>query len=425
MAASTDIKWFRYTNKGAPQVTNNWGVIIPVLDACLVSGFSEQVVIDVSITGKTVKLTYDTNPGYYNYQVITVSGSNSEEINGDFRIIKVSDDGLSYFYELEVPVTYTNATGYVTTKLTPLGWEKSYEGVDKAAYRSTNESLNTRPYLRVLDGQPSNYGTETSNYMKFARVGIVEEMTSIDNLAGVQAPYDATLPNKNWDTTMVGATAYPGWAKWIYGWSNNYSTSYAMTVSPSAGDRDWILIGDSDRFYFFVNTTPATTHTIYRMQYGFGAYDTFIRNDYSNTFLFASNDYRAISTSKYLYYMVSAAGTDVGNGYHIFLQRNYSQIAQYSQAVLYSCHITYAGAANAHAAPNSYATVVPFPCYIRDNSSYIRGNLPNFFWLGQTRPVADLVPIVNNKDEIMLPVQIYGWQSSYKEGMVMLKVGDV
>lgn len=57
MAASTDIKWFRYTNKGAPQVTNNWGVIIPVLDACLVSGFSEQVVIDVSITGKTVNLT--------------------------------------------------------------------------------------------------------------------------------------------------------------------------------------------------------------------------------------------------------------------------------------------------------------------------------------------------------------------------------
>lgn len=425
MAASTDIKWFRYTNKGAPQVTNNWGVIIPVLDACLVSGFSEQVVIDVSITGKTVKLTYDTNPGYYNYQVITVSGSNSEEINGDFRIIKVSDDGLSYFYELEVPVTYTNATGYVTTKLTPLGWEKAYEGVDKAAYRSTNESLNTRPYLRVLDGQPSNYGTATNNYMKFARVGIVEEMTSIDNLAGVQAPYDATLPNKNWDTTMVGSTAYPGWAKWIYGWSNNYTSGYSMTTSPSAGDRDWVLIGDSDRFYFFVNTTPKATTTAYRMQYGFGAYDTFIRNDYSNTFLFASNDYRAINATKYLCNLVGASGINVDSGYHMFLQRNYSQIAQYSQAVLYSCHITYTGAANAHSAPNSYATVVPFPCYIRDNSSYIRGNLPNFFWLGQTRPVTDLEPLINNKDEIMLPVLIYGWHSSYINSMIMLKIGDV
>lgn len=425
MAASTDIKWYRYTNKGAPQVTNNWGVIIPVLDACLVSGFSEQVVIDVSITGKTVKLTYDTNPGYYNYQVITVSGSNAEEINGDFRIIKVSEDGLSYFYELDVPVTYLTATGYVTTKLTPLGWEKSFEGVDKAAYRSTNESLNTRPYLRVVDGMPSNYGTATNNYMKFARVGIVEEMTSIDNLAGVQAPYDATLPNKNWDTTMVGSTAYPGWAKWIYGWSNNYTSNYAMTTSPSAGDRDWILIGDSDRFYFFVNTTPKATTTAYRMQYGFGAYDTFIRNDYSNTFLFASNDYRAINSSKYLYNLVGASGTNVDNGYHMFLQRNYSQIAQYSQAVLYSCHITYTGAANAHGAPNSYATVVPFPCYIRDNSSYIRGNLPNFFWLGQTRPITDLEPLINNKDEIMLPVLIYGWNSSYINSMIMLKIGDV
>ncbi len=31
-------------------------------------------------------------------------------------------------------------------------------------------------------------------------------MTGIDNLAGVQAPYDSTYPNKNWETTMVGAT---------------------------------------------------------------------------------------------------------------------------------------------------------------------------------------------------------------------------
>ena len=49
MAASTDIKWFRYKNKNAPQITNNWGAITPVLDACLVTGFSEQVVKDVEI----------------------------------------------------------------------------------------------------------------------------------------------------------------------------------------------------------------------------------------------------------------------------------------------------------------------------------------------------------------------------------------
>lgn len=82
MAASTDIKWFRYTNKGAPQVTNNWGILTPLLDACLVSGFSEQVVTEISVTGKTVELTFDLNPSYLNSQVITVSGSYSEEING-------------------------------------------------------------------------------------------------------------------------------------------------------------------------------------------------------------------------------------------------------------------------------------------------------------------------------------------------------
>lgn len=424
MTASTDIKWFRYTNADAPQLTNDWGVLIPVLDACLVTGFSTKVVTSVSISDKVVQLIYDSAPGYYQYQVITVVGANDEQLNGDFRITKVSANGLSVYYELQDSISTTSSSGYITTKLTPLGWEKPYEGVNKAAYRSSNDSLNTRPYLRVLDGLPSNYGTTSNNYAKFARVGIVEEMTSIDNLFGVQSPYDATLPDKNWDTTMVSSTAYPCWSKWYWGYATPSSNSL-LTAAPTAGVRDWVLVGDSDRFYFFPNPFPTSTATTYRMTYGFGAYDTVIRNDYSNTFLFTSLDYRAISAGRYLGYMTAASATDPYTA-QILLQRNYAQTAVYSLATIISTATGSSGYTTSFTAPNSYATVVPFPCYLKDTSSVVRGNLPNYYFIGQSKPVNDLVSLINNKDEIILPITVLAsYSSTIYTGMVLLKLGDL
>lgn len=432
MAASTDIKWFRYKNKNAPQITNNWGAITPVLDACLVTGFSEQVVKDVEISSKVVKLIFDEPTDYLLYQVIEVSGSDLEAINGQFRITRISQDTKEVYYELETSSSYVTTGGYVIAKLASLGWEKAYEGVGKGAYRSTNEKLNTRPYLRVVDGNLDNYNT---TYIKYARVGIVEDMTGIDNLAGVQAPYDSIYPNKNWDTTMVGATAYHGWAKWYYTWvSGNYGSAYGLNNTPVAGNRDWIIIGDSDRFYFILSPNSDTVNTNYRLVYGFGAYDTFIRNDYSNTFLFASNDFRTLTSTVRLKTMAPATywyGTGLNyTGINIFLQREYSQIATYSQAHILSIDgVTHSGIENNHGAPNTYATTVPFPCYLRDTQGFIRGNLPNYFWLGQQRPLDEMKPVVNNKDEILMPIRALAphesSSSSIQDSMIILKIGDL
>lgn len=432
MAASTDIKWFRYKNKNAPQITNNWGAITPVLDACLVTGFSEQVVKSVEIDSKIVKLIFDEPTDFLLYQVIEVSGSDLEAINGEFRITRISQDTREVYYELETSSSYVTTGGYVIAKLASLGWEKAYEGVGKGAYRSTNEKLNTRPYLRVVDGALDNYNT---TYLKYARVGIVEDMTGIDNLAGVQAPYDSAYPNRNWETTMIGSTAYYGWAKWYYTWvSNNYGTSYNLSQTAANGNRDWLIVGDSDRFYFIVSPNSDTVNTNYRLIYGFGAYDTFIRNDYSNTFLFASNDPRALATTVRLKNIAPGAywyGIDPSYATtNIFLQRQYSQIASYSLANILSIDgVAYSGSENNHGAPNTYATTVPFPCYIRDTSGYVRGNLPNYFWLGQVRPIDELQSVINNKDEILLPIRVLaptnGSSAGIQDSMIILKIGDL
>lgn len=425
MTASTDIKWFRYTNTGAPQLSNDWGVMIPLLDACLVTGFSDQLVVGVAINQKVVTLTFETQHKYLQYQVIRVSGAEVEEVNGLFRILTISSDGLSLTYELEQPSVFTTTGGYIFAKLESLGWEKAFEGVEKAAYRSTNASLNTRPYLRVIDGLPSNYGSLTTNYAKYARVGIVEEMTSIDNMEGVQAPYDETLPDKNWDTVMSGTTPYPGWCKWIWSYSNsaNVNSSTAYNTAPTNGNRDWIVIGDSDRFYLFMS--PITTSTNFRNAYGFGGYDTFIKNDYSNTFLAADLYYTSLTaTLRYSHRNTGLAHNNTSYSQGMVLQRSYNQIARYSSAVLMTAGITQSGVAAPYSAANSYATIVPFPTYIKDTDGYIRGNMPNYYWLGQNYPANDLEIFVNNKDEIMMFVGVGSYYSNYY-GQVCVKLGDV
>lgn len=424
MTASTDIKWFRFTNTGAPQLSNDWGVMIPLLDACLVTGFSDQLVVGVAINQKVVTLTFETQHKYLQYQVIRVSGAEVEEVNGLFRILTISADGLSLTYELEQPSVFTTTGGYIFAKLESLGWEKAFEGVEKAAYRSTNASLNTRPYLRVIDGLPSNYGSLTNNYAKYARVGIVEEMTSIDNMEGVQAPYDSTLPDKNWDTVMSGTTAYAGWCKWFWSYhESGLSSNYAQTHAPTNGNRDWILVGDSDRFYIFM--TPFVNSPTARSSYGFGGYDTFIKNDYSNTFLAADLYYHPATTSlRFAYRNTNLSHNATNYSQGMVLQRAYNQIAQYSTAVLVAPEIGRSGVNSPFAAANSYATIVPFPTYIRDSSNYVRGNMPNYYWLGQHMPANDLEIFVNNKDEIMMFIGVSSYYSS-NYGQVCVKLGDV
>lgn len=50
---------------------------------------------------------------------------------------------------------------------------------------------------------------------KYAKVGIVEEMTGIDVMRGVQAPY-IVATTRNWNPTGSGVNIKNGWAKWYY-----------------------------------------------------------------------------------------------------------------------------------------------------------------------------------------------------------------
>ncbi|MEB8381422.1 hypothetical protein NYW84_10280 [Acinetobacter junii] len=420
MVASTDIKFYVHSNSSAPQLTNNYGCMIDVLDACLVNGFGSQTVSTLTASGTTVTATFGAAHNFMQYQVIKITGAAQAEFNGEHRILTVPNSS-SITFQLAATPSVSTATGTIVCSLPPLGWEKPFSssnptGGGKAAYRSTNLLLPSRPFLRVVDELDPAY---TSTYAKYAKVGIVEDMTDIDTMLGVQAPFDAANPNKNWVGTGSGTSVINGWAKWYYSHfyslgdsSNNYDLQ-----TPATGVREWIVVGTTDYFYILPCTTPTDQMPVV---HGFGYFAPLLNNDTSSNFLAATVNYAAanISYNQSQYSsLIMSAGASANS--KLLLQRGYAQVATYAQAGL----ITLAPALAIRTGYADYiggyglVNITPFvPIYI--NETVLRGQLCGIFWLLQKTPYPKKT-FINHNGAMFIALNC----GAYGQGQIILKIG--
>ena len=322
MTASTDIKYFTFENLNAPQLQDAYGSMINVLDACLVTGLQLPQVAGITFTDGIATISFNTAHKLNQYQVIEISGANVAELNTQHRLLSVTSTTATF------ETSVTSAGGVFTATLPPLGWDKAFEssnanGGGKAAYRSKNTLLPSRPFLRVVDELDPAY---TATYAKYAKVGLVEDMTDIDTMLGVQAPYDAALPNKNWVGTGSGATAINGWAKWYYARIASFTENSADLYTPTEGGRQWVVIGNSDYFYLLPATNMTTAVTVC---YGFGAFDSLLGADGACNFLSATVQYLGANAA-YFRGMFTPLSADYGSRM-LLIQRAYDQasIANY------------------------------------------------------------------------------------------------
>lgn len=421
MVASTDIKFFVHTNSNAPQLQNAYGSMINVLDACLIDGINIGVISSLTASGTTVTALFSTSHNLMQYQVIKITGATQSEFNGEHRILTVPN-AQSVTFELAAAPSVTIATGAIEASLPALGWEKPFHssnvsGGGKAAYRSSDLLLPSRPFLRVVDELDPAY---TATYAKYAKVGIVENMTDIDTMLGVQAPYDSALPGKNWIGTGSGSSAINGWAKWYYSAStHNYDYSSDNAVATS-GNRQWILVGNKDYFYILPCSISSNNAALI---YGFGAFDSSLNVDNSNNFLSATWVYQTAG-SAYYRSQNTAASSNVAS-IKAILQRSYNQNANYSSASTVSLGVMPDNAGTGvqdYIATPSAANTIPFaPVFLRE--SVIRGQLPNLFWLFQSLPYSNY-SIFEKSNGLYVAVNIATLSSS-QAGQVILKIGDL
>lgn len=263
MVASTDIKFYMYTNNNAPQLSNTWGTLASVLDACLITGFGNQTVSSNQITGKVLTLTTGATHNLKVGQVIALSGATQTEFNTEYRITLVPN-ATTIQVDLALDSALTALTGTINISLPPLGWVKEFSSGGKRAYRNADTVDQSRPFLRVVDEIDPVWGASNA---KYAKVGIVDQMSDIDTMAGVQTPYNMVNPNQNWIGVGSGSGAMNGWAKWYYSRIRDvHVVGYYDNEGSENGNKRWLVVGNSDWFYLL----PSQVNSAYPNVYFFG-----------------------------------------------------------------------------------------------------------------------------------------------------------
>lgn len=435
MVASTDIKWYSSDNINAPQLSNKFGVLIPVLDACLVTGFSIQTVATLTAVGTTVTATFGSAHGYKQYQVIEISGATPAQYNGQHRILTVPNSNTLTFELASVPPAAV-ASGSLTCKLPPLGFSKEYAATGKAAYRSATGPVNYNKYLRVIDSRDPVYD---SSYAKYAKVGIVEVMTDIDGMVGVQAPFDSAMPDKNWIGTGSGTGAFNGWAKWYWAFSNSAGGSLldsgdlADSAPVADGIRAWYIVGNADTFYLLV-----MSHAVNRYfnVFGFGKFDSFFSEDVHNTFLAASTFYIPCGVT-------NSPGNRRGsyNGLQAPHRTNAIQVIRPLSGVpkpttcSARCDVitettsqdTRGGSGRYPfvAAPSVVGAVQYSDVFVFESTNFFRGKFPLIKWFYQQNPLPSEV-IYKDGNDVFLPVTVpTDWSGTNPLGSQMFHIGSL
>ena len=255
------VKHYQNDMKGIPQLTNNWGSMINLLDAVLVTGFNIVPVLSLSkaaSTSITATINLGSGHGFIDRQVVRIAGS-TNGWNGDYKVL--SADGASITIECTAEHAGT-ILGTATCFTAPLDFEIVYQTpaqstTPKRAYRSTDpESLGL--ILLVHDFCVSG---ASATGAKFAKVGVVSSMSDINTITGTQMPFDALAPNANWSWDG----AYHGWAKWYYARTSVDNASDAN--APGAGSRGFYLSGDSTGFAITVNNSTAWASYVFSELY--------------------------------------------------------------------------------------------------------------------------------------------------------------
>lgn len=297
MATDVDVQYFSHLN--GLVLGNNWGDLINLLDTCLVNGIAFS-----SITSATIDANGDINLTLFSahnamlFQVVELSGFSPVGLNGKYRI-KGVPSATQLILKANLAGTAITAVG--AGKLASLGYEIVYTAQYKRVYRAKNPTAQ-HPYIRVDETISDGTNSYTSTYAKYAMVGLVENMGHIDDYLDqnkLQLPLDPTNFAKNWKISGTGTSVVRGWSKWYWARAGDITTSgISDTSPPTAGNRQFTLVGNKDSFYFLRSVLSSTN----KILSGCGLYDSALPVDnIPNWFLSSCTSSEAVTSTSAIY----------------------------------------------------------------------------------------------------------------------------
>ena len=234
----TSVKFFTDDMVGAPTISGTAGALITLLDAVLVNGFGSKTATSVTIAGGIATVVFAGGASAAAAQsVVLVSGATGSwtDLNGEQKVLSANTTTVTFATAL----ADGTATGTISFKIAPLGWNKVYTGTNKAAYKPSDPAASSA-MLRVDDS-----GTTV------ARVRMYETMSDIDTGTN-PAPTDAKVNGG------------------LYWWKSD---------AASAATRRYTIFGDSRNVYLgmapYSSSSVAPIHTVH----AFGDLDSYKSGD--------------------------------------------------------------------------------------------------------------------------------------------------
>lgn len=164
----TSVKFFNENLPDAPVLNGVAGSLIGLLTACLVTGFGLRTAVSLVVSGGVATLTLANEAKNANrlHTVVLVEGVTGAltALNGEQKITFASPTELKF----ATAAADGTATGAITVKTAPAGWEKKFPGTNTAAFKSLDPtSLGSCLWV-------NDVGTLNAN------VRLYEAMTGVD-----------------------------------------------------------------------------------------------------------------------------------------------------------------------------------------------------------------------------------------------------
>lgn len=211
----TSVKHFHSGMSGMPIVNGLPGSYIGLLDALLKDGVDLKTAASLTVAGGVATLAFSGSHSAQEDAVIVVAGSSVAALNGEQKVTSAAPGVVKFATAAADGV----ASGTITFKMAPLGWEKPFSGPNKGVYRSL-DPMSTRMFFRMDDAAGA-----------VARVLGYESMSDVDTGVG---PFPSSM--------QIAGGGYWG-----------------RSVAASAAAVQWFLIGDSRGFYLHTIPNPGAT----------------------------------------------------------------------------------------------------------------------------------------------------------------------
>lgn len=370
MATDVDVQFFSHLN--GLTLGNNWGDLIRMLDKALVTGIDFTQITAASIDEQgDVHITLYAAHNAMLFQIVELTGFTPASLNQKYRIKGVPNT-TQLILKPKTDIVERSITTTGAAKLSSLGYEIIFRdtGDVKRVYRAKNPTAK-HPFIRVDETISDGTNSYTSTYAKSAMVGLLENMTHIDDFQNpdvLQLPFDPSDPAKNWKITGTGTSCVRGWSKWY--WATIFGTNLNSQESnaPAIGDRSFTITGDKDAFYFMISARQANLIT--KVTYGCGLFESAADIDSENAPWFLMTELTTLTagTSRTLNYSALMANSNQSR--FLVVPQSFTSGAGYAHAIpiLVNYH---SGGINL--TPLSDFPVIGVPFY--DEQGALRGSL--------------------------------------------------